>query len=45
VTVDCLNPDGACCEREATCQARNVWQSVHDCLTVTLGQMTLADIV
>jgi Rrf2 family protein len=46
VTVDCMGPDGSsCCEREPTCMARNVWQSLQDCLTETLDNITLADVI
>jgi Rrf2 family transcriptional regulator, cysteine metabolism repressor len=46
ISVDCMGPDGSsCCDREATCEARNVWQSLQDCLTDTLDNMTLADVI
>ena len=46
ITVDCMGPDGGtCCEREPFCLARNVWQSLQDCLTETLDKITLADVI
>ncbi len=46
ISVDCMGPEGSpCCEREEICLARNVWQSMLDCLSDTLDNMTLADVL
>ena len=46
VSVDCMGPEGSpCCERKEVCLARNVWQSMQDCLSETLDNMTLADVI
>ncbi len=46
VAVDCMGPDGtSCCEREAICSARHVWQSLQSSLSETLDRITLADVI
>jgi Rrf2 family transcriptional regulator, cysteine metabolism repressor len=46
ISVDCMGPEGSpCCKREEVCRARDVWQSMLDCLSDTLDNMTLADVI
>lgn len=45
LTVDCLCPDGSRCELEPICATRDVFTTVRDCLSATLGQTTLASVI
>ncbi len=45
LSVDCVCPDGSSCEREPVCATRDVMTTVRDCLSDTLGQMTLASVI
>lgn len=45
VTLECLSPGGAGCERVSTCDVRGVWLRVQDCLDRTLGETMLADVM
>jgi Rrf2 family cysteine metabolism transcriptional repressor len=44
MSLDCMRDD-ACCDREATCAARSVWEGVSARLRETLDGITLADVL
>lgn len=44
-SVECMDEDGARCERETICAARMVWQKVSDRLHETLDSTSLADLL
>ena len=44
MSLDCMRDD-ACCDREATCATRSVWEGVSARLRETLDGITLADVL
>ena len=45
VSLECLSPGGAGCDRESSCDVRGVWLRVQNCLDRTLSEMMLADVM
>jgi Rrf2 family protein len=45
VPVGCLTKGGPRCSRESSCATRNVWEVVASCVTETLENMSLADVL
>lgn len=46
VLIECLSetPEGECCDREADCASRQVWQRMRDSIAQVLDSTTLADL-